>query len=299
MSVNKMERMLEKYPASVFKNRKEHMLVVDNENCETQTITANTRAVPGIMTNRGCCYAGCKGVVVGPIKDALTITHGPIGCGYYSWSTRRNKGKLEEDGQNFLNYCFSTDMQEGDIVFGGMKKLRQAIKEAVEIFHPETIMICSTCPVGLIGDDINAVAAESEKLYGIKVLAFSCEGYKGVSQSAGHHIANNNLIKNLIGIGDKAVGKYSVNILGEYNIGGDGFEIERILKKIGYNVISVMTGNASIEGIKNAHMANLNVVQCHRSINYIGEMMHQKYGTDWIKVNFIGLQSTMKSLRDM
>jgi len=70
-------------------------------------------------------------------------------------------------------------MQESDIIFGGEKKLRQAIKEAVEIFHPNAITISATCPVGLIGDDINAVAKEAEKLYGIQVLAFNCEGYKG------------------------------------------------------------------------------------------------------------------------
>ena len=101
-------------------------------------------------------------------------------------------------------------MQETDIVFGGEKKLKKAIKEAVEIFNPECIMISSTCPIGLIGDDIHAVAAESEKLYGIKVLAFSCEGYKGVSQSGGHHIANNGLMKYIIGTGDAEPVKYSV-----------------------------------------------------------------------------------------
>jgi len=299
VSKKQLDRVLEKYPASVFKNRKEHLLVKDCDASEVQSITANTRVVPGIMTNRGCCYAGCKGVVLGPIRDAVTIVHGPIGCSYYAWNTRRNKGRAEQGEKNFLNYCFSTDMQEGDIVFGGMKKLRQAVKEAVEIFDPKTIMICSTCPVGLIGDDINAVAVESEKLYGIKVLSFSCEGYKGVSQSGGHHIANNGLIKHIIGIGEKVVGKYAINILGEYNIGGDGFEIERLMKKIGYNVITVMTGNGTIESLKNAHKADLNIVQCHRSINYIAEMMKQKYGTDWIKVNFIGVKTMMKSLRDI
>ncbi len=49
--------------------------------------------------------------------------------------------------------------------------------------------------MGLIGDDIHAVAKWAEKEYGIKCIAFSCEGYKGVSQSAGHHIANNQLMK--------------------------------------------------------------------------------------------------------
>ncbi|KPU45692.1 nitrogenase molybdenum-iron protein alpha chain [Oxobacter pfennigii] len=291
-----VERALEKYPAKVFKSRKEHIIIKENED-EVPEITANTRTIPGIITNRGCCYAGCKGVVLGPIKDMVHIVHGPIGCSYYAWGTRRNKAKVIDGEKNFLEYCFSTDMQESDIVFGGEKKLRQAIKEAVELFNPKAITISATCPVGLIGDDINAVAAEAQKLYGIQVLAFSCEGYKGVSQSAGHHIANNNLMKHVIGIGDMKPKKYSINILGEYNIGGDGWEIKRVLDKIGYNIIAIMTGDGSYEDIKNAHKADVNLVQCHRSINYIAEMIETKYGIPWIKANFIGVKSTIETLR--
>ena len=191
-------------------------------------------------------------------------------------------------------------MQEPDIVFGGEKKLKKAIAEAVEIFNPSCIMICSTCPIGLIGDDVQAVAKWAEEEYGIKAIGYSCEGYKGVSQSGGHHIANNGLMKYIIGTGDrKPTKKYSVNILGEYNIGGDGWEEERILKRIGYEVVSVFTGDGSVEDMKNAHLADLNLVMCHRSINYIAEMMQTKYGTDWLKVNFIGIGATVQSLRDM
>ncbi|WP_202813783.1 nitrogenase molybdenum-iron protein alpha chain [Defluviitalea phaphyphila] len=292
-----MEKILDSYPAKVMKNRKKHMLIKKSD--EKQEITANTRTIPGIITNRGCCYAGCKGVVVGPLIDMVHIVHGPIGCSYYTWNTRRNKGKATRGEKNFLHYCFSTDMQESDIVFGGEKKLRQAIKEAVEIFKPEAITISATCPVGLIGDDIHTVAAEAEKEYGIKVVAFSCEGYKGVSQSAGHHIANNGLMKHIIGTGNDEKIPYSINLLGEYNIGGDEWEISRILTKIGYNIISTMTGNGSYERLKNAHNADLNLVQCHRSINYVADMIEKKYGTPWLKVNFIGIQSTIETLRNM
>ena len=43
--------------------------------------------------------------------------------------------------------------------------------------------------------------------------------------------------------------------------------------------------------------ANLNLVMCHRSINYMAEMMETKYGIPWLKVNFIGAEATAKSLR--
>jgi nitrogenase molybdenum-iron protein alpha chain len=66
------------------------------------------------------------------------------------------------------------------------------------------------------------------------VFAFSCEGYKGVSQSAGHHIANNQVFRHLVGQNDQSKeGEYKISLLGEYNIGGDGFEIDRILNKCG------------------------------------------------------------------
>ncbi len=292
-----VDKILDAYPAKVMKNRKSHMLIKDAS--EQQEIMANSRTVPGIITNRGCAYAGCKGVVIGPIVDMVHIVHGPVGCSYYAWGTRRNKGKAREGGQNFLEYCFTTDMQESDIVFGGEKKLRQAIDEAVELFNPKAISISATCPVGLIGDDIHAIAREKAKLHGIKILAFSCEGYKGVSQSAGHHIANNKLMTDVIGTNDTPVKEYSINLLGEYNIGGDEWEISRVLSKIGYNVVSTMTGNGSIDEIANAHKADLNVVQCHRSINYVAEMIETKYGTHWIKGNFIGVESFSKTLRDM
>ncbi|MDR3209606.1 MAG: nitrogenase component I subunit alpha [Oscillospiraceae bacterium] len=298
--MNDRERLLEKYSAKVYKNRKDHILQLE-ETEGVATIAANTRAIPGVMTARGCCYAGCKGVVVGPLKDVCVITHGPVGCGFYSWGTRRNKARPDEHTEkNFIPYCFSTDMQESDIVFGGEKKLEKAIDEAMELFDPACIMICSTCPIGLIGDDVQAVARRAEEKYGIKAIGYSCEGYKGVSQSAGHHIANNGLMRYVIGTGDaRPATRFSVNILGEYNIGGDGWEEQRILKRCGIEVVTMFTGDSSYDALKSAHLASLNLVMCHRSINYIAEMMKTKYGIDWLKVNFIGVGSTCKSLRDI
>ena len=40
-----------------------------------------------------------------------------------------------------MQYCMSTDMQEDQIIFGGEKKLRQAIREAYDIFKPKAIAI--------------------------------------------------------------------------------------------------------------------------------------------------------------
>ncbi|MDR1809585.1 MAG: nitrogenase molybdenum-iron protein alpha chain [Prevotella sp.] len=294
------EEVVTKYPKKVAKKRAKAIVTSDSQ--ETPEIQANVRTIPGIITQRGCTYAGCKGVVLGPTRDIINITHGPIGCGFYSWLTRRNQTKpIDDNDSNYIPYCFSTDMQDSNIVFGGEEKLKQAIREAYELFHPKAIAIFSTCPVGLIGDDVHRVARHmmEEIGNGINIFGFSCEGYRGVSQSAGHHIANNGLFKNLIGRDDEVRGdlKYRVNLLGEYNIGGDAFELERVFEKCGINLISTFSGNSTIQKFENAHTADLNMVMCHRSINYVAEMMETAFGIPWIKVQPIGAKSTAKMLR--
>ncbi|MGE4292829.1 MAG: nitrogenase molybdenum-iron protein alpha chain [Desulfovibrio sp.] len=294
------EELLKKYPPKVARKRAKQILINEAQENETPEIQANVRTIPGIITMRGCTYAGCKGVILGPTRDIVNITHGPIGCGFYSWLTRRNQTDASAPGaENYMPYCFSTDMQDQDIIFGGEKKLERAIQEAYDTFHPKAIAIFATCPVGLIGDDIHAVAKKMKEKFGdCNVFAFSCEGYKGVSQSAGHHIANNQIFKHVVGENDaEKPGEYKINLLGEYNIGGDGFEIDRILKLCGISNIATFSGNSSYDQFASAHMADLNCVMCHRSINYVADMLETKFGIPWIKVNFIGAEATAKSLR--
>ncbi|MFN2365614.1 MAG: nitrogenase component 1, partial [Desulfurivibrionaceae bacterium] len=212
--------LIGKYPPKVARKRAKQIMINEARQNETPSLTANVRTIPGIITMRGCTYAGCKGVIMGPTRDIVNITHGPIGCAFYSWLTRRNQTDAGPDGENYMPYCFSTDMQEQDIIFGGEKKLAQAIQEAYDLFHPKSIAVFATCPVGLIGDDIHTVTRNMKEKFGdCNVYAFSCEGYKGVSQSAGHHIANNQVFRHIVGENDEEKpGKYKINLLGEYNI---------------------------------------------------------------------------------
>ena len=107
-----VEGMLKSLPKKTGEVRSKHVVVKDS--CEVeQKIEANNRTIPGILTNRGCAYAGSKGVVFGPIKDILHITHGPIGCAYFTWGTRRNLMKKEEGRDCFAGYCLS-HRRQGD-----------------------------------------------------------------------------------------------------------------------------------------------------------------------------------------
>ena len=116
------------------------------------------------MTIRGCAYAGSKGVVWGPIKDMIHISHGPVGCGQYSWAARRNYYIGTTGVNTFVTLNFTSDFQEKDIVFGGDKKLAKIIDEIEGLFPlHKGITVQSECPIGLIGDDIEAVSKKKAK----------------------------------------------------------------------------------------------------------------------------------------
>ena len=84
--------LIAKYPTKVARKRAKQIVINKvGETGDVPEIQSNVRTTPGLIGQRGCCYAGCKGVVLGPTRDIVNITHGPIGCGYYSWLTRRNQ----------------------------------------------------------------------------------------------------------------------------------------------------------------------------------------------------------------
>ncbi len=145
------------------------------------------------MTVRGCAYAGSKGVVWGPIKDMVHISHGPVGCGQYSWATRRNYYIGTTGIDAFGTMQFTSDFQEKDIVFGGDKKLEKIIDEVEDLFPlNKGISVQSECPIGLIGDDIEAVSKKKSKQDDRQDRSSRCAARASAAsvQSLGHHIAN-------------------------------------------------------------------------------------------------------------
>ena len=80
------EELIQKYPPKVAKKRGKAIVINDPETIPQ--VQANIRTIPGIITQRGCSYAGCKGVVLGPTRDIVNLVHGPIGCSFYAWLTR-------------------------------------------------------------------------------------------------------------------------------------------------------------------------------------------------------------------
>ncbi len=296
-----IEEVLDVYPAKARKDRAKHLTANDTAETGNKCVTANRKSLPGVMTARGCAYAGSKGVVWGPIKDMVHISHGPVGCGQYSRAGRRNYYTGITGVNSFGTMNFTSDFQEKDIVFGGDKKLATIVDEIEKLFPLNNgISIQSECPVGLIGDDIEAVARTKGKEIGKTIVPVRCEGFRGVSQSLGHHIANDTIRDYVL---DKSEDKefestqYDVAIIGDYNIGGDAWSSRILLEEMGLRVVAQWSGDGTLPEIENTPKVKLNLVHCYRSMNYISRYMEEKHGIPWMEYNLFGPTKCEESLR--
>lgn len=283
-------------------DREEHLYMTDGkEEVQGSCVNANRKSLPGLMTVRGCAYAGAKGVVWGPVKDVVNISHGPVGCGHYSWGSRRNYATGTLGVDNFVGFQVTSDFQERDIVFGGDENLEVIMREIKSLFPlARGISILSECPIGLIGDDIEAVAKKMGEELDLPIVPVRCEGFRGVSQSLGHHISNDSIRDHLIGTVDlEKSTDYDVALIGDYNIGGDAWSSRMILEEMGLRVISQWTGDGAISELMHPTSAKLNLIHCYRSMNYMCRHIEEKWGIPWYEFNFFGPTKTKKSIREI
>jgi nitrogenase molybdenum-cofactor synthesis protein NifE len=266
--------------------------IVCNSKNKKEGIKCEQNSVAGAVSQRACVYCGAR-VVLNPITDAYHIVHGPIGCSSYTWDIR---GSLSSNSDIFRN-SFSTDLRETDIVFGGEKKLKAAISEIVEQYDPKIIFVYSTCVVGVIGDDLQAVCKAAAEEYNIEVIPVEAPGFAG-SKPSGYKAASKALLKvmdsNVI-----SLEKEGINILGDFNLAGEMWILESYFEEIGIKVNAKFTGDSSCEEIKQAPRARLNIVQCAGSMTSLAKRMEKRYNIPYIKISFVGLQDTIASLRQI
>ncbi|MBI5063159.1 MAG: nitrogenase iron-molybdenum cofactor biosynthesis protein NifE [Desulfatitalea sp.] len=256
-------------------------------------MSCDKQSLAGSVSQRACVFCGSR-VVLYPIADALHLVHGPIGCAAYTWDIR---GALSS-GPQLHRMSFSTDLRETEVIFGGEKKLYQALIELIDAYAPQAAFVYSTCIVGIIGDDVAAVCRRVARERNIPVLPVHSEGFKGTKKD-GYKAACDALFQ-LLGTGDtRDIAPVSINILGEFNIGGEAWMIRNYYERMGVQVVSVLTGDGRVADVCRAHGAALNVVQCSGAMTFLAEMMKAKYGIPYVRASYFGIEDMAKALYDV
>ena len=266
---------------------------IATKNSSSVEIDCAKQSLAGSVSQRACVFCGSR-VVLYPVTDALHIIHGPIGCASYTWDIR---GALSS-GREIYRNSYSTDLKEKHVIFGGEKQLYKALTELIAELKPKAAFVYSTCIVGLIGDDVQAICKKVSKENEIPVLPVQSEGFQGTKKD-GYKIACEALSK-LVGTkNDKEVSKFSINILGDFNLAGELWILKDYYEKMGIEVNATITGDGRVDDICNAHKAALNVVQCSGSMIHLAKDMKEKYDIPFMKVSYFGIEDMSDALYEV
>ena len=129
------------------------------------------------------------------IERAVPILHSGPGCAQKLSDTIGSSGYISP------NIFPCTSINEKDVVFGGIKKLRSTVENSLKVIDGDLFVVVTGCIPEIVGDDTEALVDEfkdAEK----PVLYASTAGFKG-NNYKGHEQVINAITNQLLEKSDK------------------------------------------------------------------------------------------------
>ncbi len=213
----------------------------------------------------GCAFNGAATTAV-RLKDAIIIAHSPRACAFYTWQNITSTGRKNLFNRGILmpsalcpNFeC--TEMGQTEAVFGGMNKLKEAVKKAMAE-KPGAVIVISSCVSGIIGDDV--LEAENLGTPEIPVLVIPADGDIAGDYMEGIRMCLHKVAGCLIRR-DVQPKPMTVNLIGEIGVSNQIEVNYRTLKdlfsRMGIQINCRFLGDAAVGEVRNFMAAPLNIL---------------------------------------
>jgi len=242
----------------------------------------------------GCAFDGAK-IALQPITDVAHLVHGPIACEGNGWD---NRGAKSSDSLLYRT-GFTTDINELDVVYGGEKRLYKSIREILDKYDPPAIFVYQTCVTALIGDDIEAVCKAATAKFGKPIIPVNAPGFVG-SKNLGNKLAGEALLEHVIGTEEpEFTTPYDINIIGEYNLAGELWQVKPLLDELGIRILSCISGDAKYKEVAYSHRAKAAMMVCSKAMINVARKMEERYGIPFFEGSFYGIGDMSESLRQI
>lgn len=252
--------------------------------------------IKGPFTQGSVCSEQMVECQAGNVRDAVLIQHSPIGCAVSQTiynSIYRNGLAIRGLPVENLRIV-STNLKEGDMVFGGVGKLAQTINDVWERYKPNTIFIGTACATGIIGDDIDSVAGEYSGKFGIPVVPLHCEGFRSKHWSTGFDTTQHGILRNIVRKNPEKQ-EDLVNVINLW--GSDVFT--PMLKELNLRVNYVID-MATVEDLAQMSEAAVTVGFCNTLSSYLAQGLEQNFGVPELKApqpyGFAGTDAWLRGL---
>ncbi|QVL48206.1 MAG: nitrogenase iron-molybdenum cofactor biosynthesis protein NifE [Thiocapsa sp.] len=257
---------------------------------------------PG-ATAGGCSFDGAQ-IALLPIADVAHIVHGSIACAGNSWDNRGARSS----GPSLYKIGMTTDLTEQDVIMGrSEKRLFLGIKQAIDSYKPAAVFVYNTCVPALTGDDVGAVCREAQKRWGTPVVSVDAAGFYG-TKNLGNRIAGETMVAQVCGgrepdpvppgIEHEGFKVHDVNLVAEYNIAGELWNVLPLLDELGLRVLCSLSGDARFHEVQTMHRAEVNMMVCSKAMINVARKLKETYGIPWFEGSFYGVADVSQALRD-
>ena len=231
---------------------------------------------------------------VANIRNSVCLIHGPSGCSFFNRNgIIRLNGYYSSPIKIDIPKIFTTGFNERDAIFGAEEKLKKAIDELVEKFKPEVMFVLNCCVTEITGENIDDICRRAQEKYSIPIVPVHSAGFKG-DHRVGMHLAADLLFNNFMR--DKApVRPNSVNIIADFDyFNNTSVEVTQILHRIGVQDILHVPGKCSVEELRTASGASVNLVACGFAGKRLAEMFRKTHGIPYVGVgvDFYGIEKS-------
>jgi nitrogenase molybdenum-iron protein beta chain len=249
---------------------------------------------------RYTCAQGGAAATVTALPGGIPILHSPSGCaGNFAWTQNGGSG-LQVGGYCGTLAIPSSSIQERDVVFGGDSRLREQIETTLKVMDGSIYAVLTSCVTDLIGDDIKSVVAELKE-QGVPIIGAETGGFKGNSYW-GYDLLLQSLFKGFLERG-LAKKRKRVNLWGIVPYydpfwRGNLEEVRNLLEALGLEVNSFFLDGDTIDGIRQAGSASLNIVISHAYGLTAAGVFEELHGTPYVSLPLpVGASATESFLR--
>lgn len=254
----------------------------------------------------GCAYNGAMNLAV-QIEDGVLLSHGPVSCANLSYQTITSIGRrsmLEKSivlPQQLYPKIHSSEMGDLSMIFGGEEDFTKALEETLKR-EPALIIVLTTCPAGIIGDDIEKIIKSYPT--DIPIVYIPTDGNLSGDYMQGMMLTYTEIAKGLIEPGQEKDPKL-VNFYGEKAISksteANYNMLEDWLSAFGAKVHCRFITETNSEKIRTLDRAGLHINAYN---DYMGKFLRQffkeEYNIDFLPQAFpIGYDETVQFIRTL
>jgi nitrogenase molybdenum-iron protein alpha chain len=232
------------------------------------------------------------------LEESVFVIHSPQGCsgcvtgaadGYRVGQAHRGV-KLIKSPRVIIS-----NLDQNDIIMGGEAKLREAVALAEKRYAPKMIFIFTSCASGIIGDDVDAIAADIQPGVNAKLVPIHCDGFKSKVCASGFDAAFIAIQKYLLPQEPQPREKGLVNLFAPTSISyKDQREIERMLGLLEVKV-NYIPFYSSYEKIQKITTAEASTSICKVFADEFMKELDETYGIPYAHtVMPIGVRNTDK-----